>query len=137
FLLGAGAYLLAAALLGYGGAKLLAPGTHLSVRSLWIVAFLLSAACLAQFQPWLFPTCERMNIHGAGGFLGYWVGERILHTAIGGPGSLIIAGVVYLASLILMTGISSDSRVAARPRLAGVLVEKNSRVPKVARINRA
>ena len=124
FLLGASAYLLAAVLLGYGGAKLLAPGTHLSVRSLWVIAFLVSGSCLAQYQPWIFPAWERMKIGGAGGFAGYWLGERILRSSLGGFGSLIIAGVVYLASLILMTGIHPILVVRRLVALPGVWWEK-------------
>jgi DNA segregation ATPase FtsK/SpoIIIE-like protein len=104
FFLGAGSYLLAATFLGYGGAKLLAPGTHLSVRSLWVIAFLLSGACLLELQDsYLRDWPKLMNIKGPGGLLGYWLGERILRAWLGNYGSKIIVGVVYLASLILMT----------------------------------
>ena len=48
--LGAAAYLLAAVLLGYGGAKLLTPSIQLTRQSaIWCVSFILSAACSRPF----------------------------------------------------------------------------------------
>ena len=49
--LGAASYLVAALLLGYGGAKLLNPELRLTHRALWSIAFVVSGACLAQALP--------------------------------------------------------------------------------------
>jgi S-DNA-T family DNA segregation ATPase FtsK/SpoIIIE len=44
FMIGAAAYLLAAVLLGFGGAKLFSPSLSMSSRLLWIVLFIVSGA---------------------------------------------------------------------------------------------
>src|SRR5205085_12521934 len=49
-LIGAAAYLLAAVLLGFGAAKLLYGRLRVSLRTPWIVLFILSGACLLQLQ---------------------------------------------------------------------------------------
>src|SRR5438067_8248933 len=68
FLLGAASYLIAAVMLGYGGAKLLVPDLRLSKRSLWVVAFVLSGACLADLQASFLNDWQgMMKIPGKGG----------------------------------------------------------------------
>jgi len=104
-LLGAASYLVAALLLGYGGAKLLNPDLRLTKRALWSIAFVISGACLAQALPWPLLDMSRLNIAGQGG----WVGQIIGHTLFGklfGPiGAPILFVLLYAASLILLTGI--------------------------------
>ena len=68
--LGAASYLLAALLLGYGGAKLLNPELRLSTRAWWSIAFIASGACLAHLLPWSLLDMERLNIAGPGGWVG-------------------------------------------------------------------
>ena len=103
--LGAASYLVAALLLGYGGAKLLNPDLRLTKRALWSIAFVVSGACLAQALPWSLLDMSRLNIAGQGG----WVGQIIGHTLFGklfGPiGAPILFVLLYAASLILLTGI--------------------------------
>jgi S-DNA-T family DNA segregation ATPase FtsK/SpoIIIE len=103
--LGSAAYLLAAILLGYGGAKLLSPSLHLTRRSLWVVAFILSAASLAHLLPLVLIDASRLNIAGEGGWLGKWIGQNLFRRALGLVGALIVLISLYLVSLILMTGI--------------------------------
>ena len=52
FLFGAASYLLAATLLGFGGAKLFHGELKVSRRLGWITLFIASGACLFQLQPW-------------------------------------------------------------------------------------
>ena len=89
FLVGAGSYLVAAAMLGLGGVKLLNTSYRLTARSLWVLAFILSGACLLHLQPWFlrnWPIAMNIRSHrggGAGGWLGYWIGERLLRDPLG------------------------------------------------------
>jgi DNA segregation ATPase FtsK/SpoIIIE, S-DNA-T family len=106
FLLGGAAYLLAAVLLGYGGVKVVTPGHPIGARALWIAGFLFSATCLLALQDrFLLDWREQLNIPGAGGWLGYWVGARLLQNLLGKIGSIILLSCLYVASLVLMTGI--------------------------------
>lgn len=107
FLLGAASYLVAVVMLGFGGGKLIFPGIRLSSRLVWIALFLLSGACLLHlWNPgFLASWKELMNIHGPGGWVGYACGEILLQTALGSVGAGILLLCLYLASLILMTGI--------------------------------
>jgi S-DNA-T family DNA segregation ATPase FtsK/SpoIIIE len=106
FLFGAASHLFTALMLGYGGAKLLTGSLRLTPRSFWVVGFILSGACIAHLQPWFLEDWPRaMNIRGAGGWLGYWLGERIFRNSLGVIGSAILLTGVYVTSLILMTGL--------------------------------
>ena len=78
FIMGAASYLVAATMLGFGGVKLLSTTFRLTPRSLWIVAFVVSGACILHLQPWFlgdWPHAMNIASHsaGAGGWLGYWV----------------------------------------------------------------
>ncbi len=105
FLLGAASYLVAAVLLGCGGAKLLSPALPLSRRAVWCVLFVVCAACLAEVLPFAFIDAHRLSIAGEGGWIGKWLGGRVLHAALGGVGALVVLLCGYVVSLILMTGI--------------------------------
>jgi len=111
FLLGAGSYLVAAVMLGLGGVKLLSSSYRLTARSLWVFAFILSGACLLDLQPWFLHNWPAaMNIRsshggGAGGWIGYWAGKRLLRDSLGRGGAGILLVCVYIMTVILMTGI--------------------------------
>ncbi len=105
FLIGAASYLLAATLLGFGGAKLFHGQLKVSRRVGWIVLFIASGACLFQLQPWFLHDWHRIfNIDGPGGRLGAFFGRRIFRVFMG-KGSVIVLAGIYLTSLILMTGL--------------------------------
>jgi S-DNA-T family DNA segregation ATPase FtsK/SpoIIIE len=105
FLLGAASYLLAVVLIGFGGAKFLSGGLELKPRLWWIVAFILSGACLAGIQPWFLHSWrEHFNILGPGGWIGLALGRSLLAGLLGVIGATILLTILYLASLILMTG---------------------------------
>ena len=105
FLLGAASYLLAVVLIGFGGAKFLSGGLQLKPRLWWIVAFVLSGACLAGIQPWFLHSWrEHFNILGPGGWIGLALGRSLLAGLLGVIGATILLTILYLASLILMTG---------------------------------
>jgi S-DNA-T family DNA segregation ATPase FtsK/SpoIIIE len=104
-MMGAASYFLAAILLGFGAAKLFHSSLRVTARIPWIVLFIASGACLLQLQTrhlqgWRLA----FNIQGPGGQLGYYLG-KILLNSMGKVGSLILPGGIYLATLILMTGL--------------------------------
>lgn len=105
FLLGAASYLLAVILIGFGGAKFLSAELDLRKRLGWIAAFIVSGACLAGIQPWFLQSWrEHFNILGPGGWVGLAFGKTILAGLLGLVGATILLVIVYLGSLILMTG---------------------------------
>ncbi|MDP9003244.1 MAG: DNA translocase FtsK [Verrucomicrobiota bacterium] len=105
-MLGAGSYLLAVVLLGFGGAKLFYSRLRVLPRLGWIVLFLISGACLLQLQTQhLQGWRTAFNIQGPGGWVGYVIGKQLLLTWMGGVGSVILLAGVYVSSLILMTGL--------------------------------
>jgi S-DNA-T family DNA segregation ATPase FtsK/SpoIIIE len=105
-MLGAASYLLAVVLLGFGGAKLFNPKLRVMPRIGWIVLFILSGACLLQLQTSHLQGWRTLfNIPGAGGWVGYFIGKKMLLTWMGGVGSIILLTGVYVSSLILMTGL--------------------------------
>ena len=105
-MMGAASYLLAVVLLGFGGAKLFHTNLRVTPRLGWIVLFIISGACLLQLQTQHLQGWRSLfNIQGPGGWLGYFVGQKLLLTWMGGVGSIILLSGVYVTSLILMTGL--------------------------------
>jgi S-DNA-T family DNA segregation ATPase FtsK/SpoIIIE len=106
FMIGAASFLVAALLLGFGGAKLFFPSARLRSRVGWMLAFVLCGACLAQLQPWFLRRWGvEFNAYGPGGCLGAWLGERVLQRLLGSAGSAIFLMTAYLCTLIRMTGL--------------------------------
>ncbi len=104
--LGAASYLLAAVLLGFGAAKLFHANLRLIARLPWIILFIAAGACLFQLQTghlrgWRLA----FHIQGPGGWVGYVFGKTLLVTSMGKIGSIILLSGIYVASLILMTGL--------------------------------
>ncbi|MDD5349472.1 MAG: DNA translocase FtsK [Chthoniobacteraceae bacterium] len=120
FFLGSASFFLAVVLFGYGAVKLICPGWRILRRTPWAAAFILSAATLAHFRPsfiqlflksgFLEDYANQMHLYGPGkllcpgGLLGYWLG-RLFQYLFDRPGSLILLTGLYLASMVLMTGI--------------------------------
>src|SRR5881227_1731245 len=104
-LIGAASYFLAAVLLGFGVAKLFYPRLRVIARLPWIVLFIVSGACLLQLQTRYFFDWKKLNIQGPGGSIGYVFGKKLLLTAMGDVGSMILLAGIYLSALILMTGL--------------------------------
>ena len=106
FALGAAAYLVACVFLGFGGAKLFLPGFRIFKRLPWAALFVLTGAALAQIQPWFLRNWEqKIKVEGPGGFAGKWIGSLFLQNVLGQTGSVIALLVIYLISLIWLTGI--------------------------------
>jgi DNA segregation ATPase FtsK/SpoIIIE, S-DNA-T family len=105
-MMGAASYLLAVVLLGFGGAKLFNPKLRVTPRIGWIALFIVSGACLLQLQSSHLQGWRTLfNIPGPGGWVGYFIGKKMLLTWMGGVGSIILLTGVYISSLILMTGL--------------------------------
>jgi S-DNA-T family DNA segregation ATPase FtsK/SpoIIIE len=105
-MMGAASYLLAVVLLGFGGAKLFNPKLRVAPRVGWIALFIISGACLLQLQTQHLQGWRALfNIQGPGGWLGYFIGKKLLLTWMGGVGSIILLSGIYVSSLILMTGL--------------------------------
>jgi len=104
--LGAASYLLAGVVLFFGAAKLFHTNSRLIERLPWIILFIVSGACFFQWQTWhLQGWRHAYNIQGPGGWVGYLFGKTLLVTSMGKIGSGILLGGIYVASLILMTGL--------------------------------
>jgi len=108
-LIGGGAYLLAAILLGFGAAKLFYPGLRVTPRLAWIILFIMSGACLLHVQPYhLRGWHTAFNIQGPGGWVGYRFADEhhgLLRNALGQVGSVILLIGIYATTLILVTGL--------------------------------
>ena len=105
-MMGAASYLLAVVLLGFGGAKLFHSRLRVTPRIGWIALFIVSGACLLQLQTQHLQGWRALfNIQGPGGWLGYFIGKKMLLTWMGGVGSIILLSGIYVTSLILMTGL--------------------------------
>jgi S-DNA-T family DNA segregation ATPase FtsK/SpoIIIE len=103
--LGAASYLVATIFLGFGGAKLFLAGFRIIKRLPWAVAFIVSGASVLHLQTWFLHNWRHeFNIMGPGGWTGYWFGVLLLGM-LGQVGSIIALSVVYLVSLVWLTGI--------------------------------
>jgi S-DNA-T family DNA segregation ATPase FtsK/SpoIIIE len=104
--LGAASYLLAGALLFFGAMKLFHANVRLIARLPWTILFIASGACLFQLQTtYLRGWKHAFNIQGPGGWVGYFFGKSLLLASMGKVGSIILLIGIYVASLILMTGL--------------------------------
>jgi S-DNA-T family DNA segregation ATPase FtsK/SpoIIIE len=122
FLIGAASYLLAAVLLGFGAVKLFYSRLHVMRRLPWIILFITSGACLLQLQTQHLQGWKRaFNIDGPGGLVGSFFAKTLLVNSMGKVGSLILLGGIYLATLILMTGLRPIHLVRETVALTGRL----------------
>lgn len=105
---GVASYLVVSILLGFGGAKLFFPGFRISKRLFWALLFVASGASMAHLQPWFLHSLtwkhEFVDL-GPGGWIGSNLGGKLFQTALGQIGSVIALAIVYLISLIWLTGI--------------------------------
>ncbi|MEY5010079.1 MAG: hypothetical protein RLZZ253_1218 [Verrucomicrobiota bacterium] len=121
-LLGAAAYLLPALLLGYGILKLLAPDLQLLRKLLWAIAFVLCASCLLEIFAVSFIDAQRLQIPGEGGWLGKWIGSGLFANLLGRVGAALLLSSLYLAALLLMTGVHpANAARAALEKLPALL----------------
>ncbi len=133
FLMGAASYLLATALLGFGVIKLLVMSASITTRIPWIIVFIITGACLLELQDFALQTWEKdFNIHGAGGWVGFFIFRKLTEPVLGLVGSGIFLTALYAVSLFLMTGlhpvqIVQKSRQWLQQQLAQREKEKHAR----------
>ncbi len=105
FFLGIASFWLAALLVGMGVGKLFVEDFSLRERAGWALLNVICAACLAQLLPeWFGNWHDHFRAHGAGGYVGSWLGKRALGQLFGAVGTLVFLGVLYFCSLVLTTG---------------------------------
>ena len=100
FLFGGGAYLFAVTCLGYGVAAVTVPLFNLRDKAGWGVLMVVLGACLLQLQPVVLQDWKHdLRIDGPGGFFGFWIGERAIHTLLG-PTSFFLLLLLYFVSIL-------------------------------------
>lgn len=106
FTLGAGSYLIVAALLFIGLSKMIFPYLRLRPKLGWAAGFVLSGSCLIEWQTWFLRDWhERFNLAGgAGGWIGTSL-ARGLTSILGSVGTPLMLLGIYFSCLILMTGL--------------------------------
>lgn len=105
FLFGAASYCLPVALGALGVALFRVRRLNLSERLLWMLPLLISGAAICQLQPWLiWDWRDKYNLAGPGGWCGEWIGVRAFAGAFNTSGAMIIMGMIYVASVILVMG---------------------------------
>ncbi len=134
FFLGAAAYLFAAALLGFGGVKLLNPQVQIARRTVWLLGFVLSGACLAQLLHLGLIEATMLNPRDEGGCLGRIFGELFLRKMLGIVGAVMVLSLGYVVMLILMTGLHPIELMRRAIALPGVWQERQ-RLWKMERAN--
>lgn len=103
FLLGAASYWFALILVGFGIGKLLVDDFQLLIRFGWGAVNLISIASLfKRALPGWQDYFDKDK--GAGGWIGYYVGDRAFGEPFGSVGSVVVLLGLYLVSLIFMTG---------------------------------
>lgn len=105
FFFGMAAFWLATLLAGLGLGNLLLRDFHLGERSAWAGVNILAASCLVQILPGFFGHWnDYFKAHGPGGFFGHYLGGRAFGELLGPAGSFVVLLLLYLSSLILVTG---------------------------------
>ena len=122
--LGAAAYLLAAALLGFGGVKLLNPQLQISRRVPWLLGFVISGACLAHLLQLGMIDAKPLSLEGEGGWIGKWLGELFFRKMLGGIGAILVLGLGYVVMLILLTGLHPIELVRRAIAMPGIWRER-------------
>ncbi len=120
FCIGAASFLVTAVLLGLGAAKLFAPQFPVRKRLLWALVLIVAGASLLELYPGLVRWMHYQFNAGPGGWIGDTVGHKFLTKAlvIRRVGSGLLLLVVYITSLILLTGLRPIHIV--RQSVAGV-----------------
>ncbi|MEM9478462.1 MAG: DNA translocase FtsK 4TM domain-containing protein [Verrucomicrobiota bacterium] len=105
FLFGAATYLIPAAMMWFGLSRFFLEAELSKRGMIGMGLMILSACCLLHYQPWFFKAwVEVYNIPGAGGGLGKVIGEKILAAMIGTVGASLLMTIVYLTSVVMVTG---------------------------------
>lgn len=107
FILGAASYFIPGVLIWWGVTTLLGARVFTTRTLVSFVCLLLSASCLLDYQNWFFQDWTQLyNLpDSAGGLVGYTIGHKVFESSVGTVGSFIVMSMVYLTSLITLTGL--------------------------------
>jgi len=106
FLLGAAAFLIPSVLLGFGLAKMAAPGFQVGTKFGWLMLCLVASTCLLHLQGNLLSHWkEEFQLLGPGGWLGYALGEKGLQRFFGTTWSWVMLLGLYSISVLFLAGI--------------------------------
>ncbi len=107
FILGAAAYLIPGVLVWWGVTTLLGARVFTKRTLFSFIGLLLSASCLLEYQSLFFQDWTQLyNLpESAGGLVGYTIGHKLFESSVGTVGSFIVMAMVYLTSLITITGL--------------------------------
>ena len=128
FFFGAGCYLIPAVLLWWA-VQVMTTGRFLHSRNyVAFTIFLFSASCLIDYQNLLFQDWVTLyNLpKSPGGFFGHLLGHQFLARFLGPGGSFVVAAILYLITLIIITGIH-PLRLARLLRERALFYWRNSR----------
>ena len=132
FFFGAASFLIPA-VLAWWSVQVLTGARPFHARNLFSFAFLVcSAACLVEFQVWFFQDWSvRYNLpKSAGGFFGYGVGHKLVEQFLGSVGSVIVMSIIYMITLIVITGIHPfQFFTMLRKGIANLIVSLRERPP--------
>lgn len=132
FFFGAACFLIPA-VLAWWAIQVLTGARPFHARNLFSFTLLVcSAACLVEFQVWLFQDWSgRYNLpKSAGGFFGYGVGHKVVEQFLGSIGSVIVVSIIYVITLIVITGIHPFQFFAMlRKGIANLYVSLRERGP--------
>ncbi len=105
FIFGAAAYLIPTGMIWFGLARFFFEARISKRGMIGFAALVISGACLLHFQGAFFQAWHDIyNIPGAGGGMGRILGGSILVGVIGGVGAAVLMLIVYLASVVMVTG---------------------------------
>ncbi len=100
FAFGAGSYILAIVLLGYGLAVWLVPGYCLRDKAGWGLLMVVIGSCLFAIQPWVLQDWDEwIRIESPGGWFGLWIGREAF-AGVFGPFSAVLLALLYVLSLV-------------------------------------
>lgn len=107
FILGAAAYLIPGVLVWWGLTTLLGARVFTTRTMISFFGLLLSASCLLEYQSMFFQNwTELYNLpESAGGLIGYTIGHKLFESYVGTVGSFIVMSMIYVTSLITITGL--------------------------------
>ncbi len=106
FLIGAAAFLIPAVLLGFGLAKMAAPGFRVGTKFGWLAICLAASTCLLHLQDSiLLHWKEQFQLLGPGGWVGYALGEKGLQRFFGTLWSWVFLIILYAVSVLYLAGL--------------------------------
>ncbi len=102
FVFGMAAYAVPFLLTWAAALLFLRPETRWLRTAGWMAAWLVSSACLLHLQPWGKEWASSVNTVGSGGYVGQLTSDYFLTALLGGVGSGIVLGLVWVVSSVFL-----------------------------------